>query len=102
MNWKYVAVVFVFELIFLAAIVEPTSLATANSASSTAPPIVWEHAYSTGDSSSIRSMIQTTDGDYALAGMGMEIAVGIKYLCQKSIPQAINSGIWLVSITIQQ
>ncbi len=77
MNWKYVAVVFVFELIFLAAIVEPTSLATANSASSTAPPIVWEHAYSTGDSSSIRSMIQTTDGDYALAGMGMEIAVGI-------------------------
>ncbi len=77
MKRKHVAVVFVFVLVFLATILEQTSLATANSTSSTAPSIVWEREYSTGDLSSIHSMIQTADGGYALAGMGMEIAVGI-------------------------
>jgi hypothetical protein len=72
------ALTLILALLFLTIIIQQsTSLVTANSISSaTAPSIEWEQKYSTGDVSLVRSMIQTSDGGYALAGMAMAIVHG--------------------------
>ena len=63
-----------------------TSLVNANSVSpSIAPTIEWEHTYSTADSSDLQAMIQTSDGGYAMAGLGMELAIG-------------DIGFWLLKV----
>ena len=61
---------------------------SASTSSVTSPigsPVEWSYEYSVDDASSIRSMIQTSDGGYALAGLAMQLATG-------------SIGFWLVKV----